>query len=342
MEQNEICPWQNGYYKLGGLNNMVFNVDHENVKTESFVENKFGLGTWKFGNYGPANAEIIKCTGAETYNVDVNLYNGMWQSKGVISDDGGTLTLWTMANEVNHFKKMTTQEYEEFKNSADPYDAPTSHYKIQPEFTNDKLLWISGAPGSGKSTKGLILSRKAGYVYYEADCFAYHANPYIPVDVQEPSIAIQKQKPLKHIPNTRIDAVNAGAEEFRKLMEGQEFDVDNTERYYSALCNNIITEKRRIGGNWVVAQAVPTKHLRNHIKKELGKDVVFILLDMSKDEQRKRILARHGQGGGFLETLVKIYDRFEPASKDEKDVITVNVACDMTRDQVVEQILALV
>ena len=63
---------------------------------------------------------------------------------------------------------------------------------------------------------------------------------------------------------------------------------------------------------------------------------------MSKDEQRKRILARHGQGGGFLETLVKIYDRFEPASEDEKDVITVNVTNDMTRDRLVEQILELV
>ena len=153
MEQNKICPWRNGYYKLSGLNNMVFNVDQENVKTESFVENKFGLGTWKFGNFGPADPEIIKCTGMKNYNVDVNLYNGMWKSKGVISDDGGTLTLWTMANEVNHFKKMTIQEYEEFKNSADPVDAPTSHYKIQPEFTNGKLLWISGAPGSGKSQR---------------------------------------------------------------------------------------------------------------------------------------------------------------------------------------------
>ena len=63
---------------------------------------------------------------------------------------------------------------------------------------------------------------------------------------------------------------------------------------------------------------------------------------MSKDEQRKRILAPHGQDGGFLETLVKIYNRFEPASEDEKDIITVNVTNEMTRYQLAEQILELV
>ena len=317
-------------------------LDKENVKTESCVENKFGLGTWKFGNFGPTDPEIMKCTGLKNYNVYVNLYDGRWQSRGVVSDDGCTLTLRTMEKEVNSFKKLTVQEYEEFKNSADPFDAPTCHYKIQPKFTDGKLLWISGAPGSGKSTTGLYLSRKAGYVYYEADCFAYHANPYIPVDVEEPSIAILNQKSLKNISSTRIDAVNAVGDGFKKLMEGQELDVTNTEKYYSALCKDIISEKRRIGGNWVVAQAVPTKNLRKHIKKELGNGVIFILLNVLEDDRLRFFRSRHGAGAVLYKSLVKIYDRFEPAAEDEKDVITINVFEDMTPDQLVDRILASV
>ena len=59
-------------------------------------------------------------------------------------------------------------------------------------------------------------------------------------------------------------------------MAGQDFNTKNTEQYYSALCKDIRSEKKRMGGNWVVAQAVPTKHLREHIKKELGDNVIFI------------------------------------------------------------------
>ena len=341
MASTKSCPWKNGYYIISGMNNVVFNVNEETVKIESILS-EVGLGTWKFGDFGEAHPDIVKSTGKKNYNVDINLYSGMWLSKGVVSDDGETLTLWTMANEVNSFKKMSLEEYEAFKNSADPYDAPTNHYKIQPEFNNGKLLWVTGAPGSGKSTTALILSRKAGYVYYEADCFARHSNPYVPPDVDEPSIAQQRQKPLKDIPKERIDAVNIFGEEFGKLMQGKEFDTCNTEKYYSALCKDIKSEKNRMGGNWVVAQAVPTKHLRKHIKKELGSDVIFVLLNMSKKDQRNRIIARHGEEGGFLETLVNIYDRFEPAADDEKDVITVNVTTDMSRDGLAEKIIDLI
>ena len=49
-------------------------------------------------------------------------------------------------------------------------EAPSHPYKEQPERLG-KVLWITGAPGLGKSTSAQLLSRNAGYVYYEADCF---------------------------------------------------------------------------------------------------------------------------------------------------------------------------
>ena len=69
MNQATKYSWQNGYYKLSGIDNMIFKVDHENVTTESFVENKFGLGTWKFGEFGPADQEIVKSTGKKKWTL---------------------------------------------------------------------------------------------------------------------------------------------------------------------------------------------------------------------------------------------------------------------------------
>ena len=102
---------------------------------------------------------------------------------------------------------------------GDPHDAPSNHYKIEPE-NMGKLLWLSGAPGLGKSTSGLYLSRKAGYVYYEADAFGGHLNPYIPPNVAEPSLATMKQRPLKGVPKERLDAVNNNINECMKMIVG--------------------------------------------------------------------------------------------------------------------------
>ena len=73
-----------------------------------------------------------------------------------------------------------------------------------------KIIWLSGPPGAGKSTSGLLLARKYGYVYYEADGFMFGVNPYIPLDATEPSLATMSQPPLKvrNIPMVQISLVH--------------------------------------------------------------------------------------------------------------------------------------
>merc|ERR1719412_2247293 len=101
----------------------------------------------------------------------------------------------------------------EYRESGDPVEAPPSHYKIQLE-NQGKFLFISGAPGLGKSTTGLLLSRKAGYVYYEGDCFLQSVNPYLPPDAKEPSLDVAKQKPLKGMSPERIDSGQGAMNDF--------------------------------------------------------------------------------------------------------------------------------
>ena len=60
-----------------------------------------------------------------------------------------------------------------------------------------KVVWLSGPPGAGKSTTAQLMGRDAGYIYYEADCIGNYLNPFVPTDVDNPTIAAFKQKALK-------------------------------------------------------------------------------------------------------------------------------------------------
>ena len=59
------------------------------------------------------------------------------------------------------------------------------------------LIINLGPPGAGKSTSAQMLAKDNGFIYFEADCFGYFVNPYVDVNVEEPTLAIYKQTPLK-------------------------------------------------------------------------------------------------------------------------------------------------
>ena len=116
-----------------------------------------------------------------------------------LCEDGKRMILpdWLNTNsKLDELYWISQQEFEELQESGDNIKSMSCPYKIQPE-NQGKFIWISGHPGAGKSTTAQLLSRNTGFVYYEADCVMTHANPYIPTDVENPSIAQMLQKHLK-------------------------------------------------------------------------------------------------------------------------------------------------
>ena len=339
MDLSKLLPWEDGYYKLTGFNNVIFRVDGEDVKIESLC-GQIDVGSWKLGNFGDAHPELARLTGKDKNNINIELYSGRWLARGVFSNENKSITFWGICDKVYSFKKMSEENYVAFKDSADLENAPSSHYKPIPEIANGNFIWISGAPGLGKSTSGLLLSKLFGYVYYEGDAFVDHTNPYIPPEVEEPSIAISGQKPLKEVPPDRLQAIEDGFPEFIKFFKGEPYNQDRLKGYYTAMCKNIKSEKSRLGGDWAVACGVPTKQLRDHIRTQLGPDLVFVILVMPEEDQKKRILARHGEESGSInERQSRMYELFEPAQKDESKTIDITIDIDMTRKDVVHRIM---
>ena len=88
---------------------------------------------------------------------------------------------------------------------ADPISCPPCPYPLVPG-AGGRLVWITGYPGTGKSTAAQIMARNhgqkafyyslylvlhipSGYVFFEGDCFGRLLNPYIPVMAENASLA---------------------------------------------------------------------------------------------------------------------------------------------------------
>ena len=347
-DDKSIVPWKNGYYQSPAMPGTIFFIENEVCcffsaagKPTNMKDIPMLNGSIKYGDFGEAHPDVVKATGKTQANVEITAFGGKFKAPAVLNEEGTKLTYYGVQAAVDVIEWKSDDEIANFRKSGDPVNAMPHPYKEQPE-KQGKLIWLSGAPGLGKSTSGLLMARKEGYVYYEADCFMNNLNPYVPTDVDEPTLAMISQNFLSGVPQERIDTVANGYHHFMAMGDGQEFNFEILSKFYSAMAENVASEQKRIGGDFVVAQAVPTRALRDVIRAKLGSNLIFGVLHMSREDQMERVKGRHGDEKSLSEMLTKIYDVYEPAAEDEPNTIGIMLTRDMSKEKVADEILRLI
>jgi len=323
----------NGYQKIK-FENSTGLIHGNNGKSHSV---KLSLG-----NFGPADPAIVESTGRSTYNIQF-LYSGPPDMKelGVVSQDGLKITLKGSMG-IATLDWMTEEEAAALVEEVDPIEAPPGPYKIQPNNLG-KFLWITGSPGLGKSTSAQLLSKLHGYVYYEGDCFSSCKNPYIPVDVADPSLAQANQNSLVGEGlEKRRDVIQRSGKGFQQMLAGEKLDQELLHEFSGIMCEDISRERQRIGGDWAIASLAMNKEFRDIIRSFLGPDLVFIVLNMEREEVRERLMNRHRDHEGMVDMLMKITKLCEAATEDEDQAINVLVTKDMSQEDVVNKIMEVV
>merc|ERR1712179_735348 len=208
-----------------------------------------------------------------------------------------------------------------------------------------KLVWITGAPGLGKSTTAQLLSRHHGYVYYEGDCFFGLRNPYIPSDVPEPSLAQLKQRKLiGEGVKERQELFRRVNKAFMKLFgdSGEELnDIDYKviKEGYKAMCDDIKKERERMGGDWAICCVLLTRKIRDIVRTELGGELEIVCLDMEVEDQMARVRSRHAGDDSSVEMMKKAYHLCELPGEDESNIVEVKVTPDKTPSDILRMVL---
>ena len=268
-DPKENTALKDGHYKITGNWYKVLLVEGEAATAMGTIIGDIPVAI-EYGEFGEADPKISETTGQSTYSAEVTITNDgqTFKERGAITENGIKLTTKSMMG-VCEYEWITEEEAAELLADGDPIDAPPAPYKLQPE-NQGRLLWFSGPPGLGKSTSAQLLARNNGYVYYEADCFNGCKNPYVPVDVADPTMAQNNQRPLKGEGlEKRKEAMGKMMKGFGLLMKG-EHKKDFFEEYYSLMCEDIQREKDRIGGDWAVAQCVMLRDMRDFIRLVSG------------------------------------------------------------------------
>ena len=107
------------------------------------------------------------------------------------------------------------------------------------------------------------------------------------------------------------------------------------------MAKSVNIQRKRIGGNFVVAKAIMSKEQREEIRQIIP-DCIFINLTISKETQEKRILARHGDskaGKSFGKLLIEYHPYFEVPEEGEEHTFNIDIIEDMTPAEVLKMVL---
>ena len=239
----ESYPWKEGHYLGNGHYPVLYpamEISGDRGKLSGGLEMKI---TFVPGDFGEADPEVAKITGCLRYTVQERIEIGNKEriTPMVLTEEGKAFYFKSPIKTIpiGSLRWVTDEEAEEAANDGDPIEAPPSNYKLEPE-RQGKLLWITGAPGLGKSTTGQLLSRNHGFVFYEGDCFWALRNPYIPPNVPEASLAQLKQRKLVgEGAEKRQEMAKKVHKEFMNLFGGKECDEGILEEAYRMMCVNI-------------------------------------------------------------------------------------------------------
>ena len=343
-------PWQDGYWYFDDMKMVVQEVRGQECKRSiRFVELDFpdikvepSKGTWKSGDFGDTPSEIKEATGVEKYNVEMADKDRRYVQKGVLTEDGKTIATLSPFG-ISIGKWLSFEALQKLAGEREDISDLSCPYPKQPD-VQGKIFWLSGPPGAGKSSTALFMAKNQGYVYLEGDTFLAFVNPYLPLDVKEPSLEQRHQRPLKGYTFETMKILLPGVKEWSKIMKCMDYDEKLLIDFYREMANFILQEKKRIGGNWVVAQAVPTRSMRDGVKEILGDQCTFVTLHLSEATNAKRIDARHSNVSEDIKKMAsdicnKMYKMFEPAGENELSTVNVDVDPDMDVSQVAETIL---
>ena len=144
-----------------------------------------------------------------------------------------------------------------------------------------------------------------------------------------------------------VDILAMCGEIFKEIQQSMEFKDEHIEKMqpmFDLMAKDIIHQRKRLGGNMVIAQAIYSQKQRERMRKLIGPDLVFIVLGMSKGCQKKRVIARHGEDfpEAIMDLLIKAADIYEPAGAEEENAFNVVITEDDSRDDVLQKIMDII
>jgi len=318
--------WLPGDYSVGDIGFAVIHAGPDNITYQQL----------KFLDSEDYAFQPMCWAGGEDNTVVITLNGETATAK--ISDDKKVITGGPGVLATNPLRWITPEEAAIIRNrEKEAAAAPKVPYPLQPG-NQGKIVFMSGPPGSGKSTIAGIIAKQEKFVFYEGDGFFLGFNPY--VFPNESQVDARSEKPALIGPGmaARGGAMVGWLYNQYQLAHNETTDRSPTDYYFNLMAENIKAERERVGGDWIVAFALKKRLDRDIFRKVIGADLLSIVLDISLELVTERL---QGRGKGE-EELAKEHWQHQPAVKGEPRTVGFEIIRSRSKQENANAVLQLI
>jgi hypothetical protein len=175
-----------------------------------------------------------------------------------------------------------------------------------------RFLFVSGLSGSGKTTLGESLKTKSSFVHFNVDVWAFGGDPVLESEAVPGPDMMKKMNPDT---KAAFDAMAAGG--FKRLAAGEETEWGAWEGFFSRLCPAVIAARAKCGPsqNFVVTFSVYLRSVRDYLRKQLGDELAFVVLNPSiENVGLRKVQHLRNTASGRGQTLSQFLLSFHPGS----------------------------
>ena len=354
---NGKTPWKDGYWGSDGPKEYLDNGNILTVKGSVVIgmsmtefvhyyarsekpEKPEKTERWTFGEFGKASKELENFSHFTLCNLKMSLdygrFGGTIIIHGILHPDG-TKCCFQMGGSKNVYglRWLDENDIKQIFDSVEPLWMRSHPFKVQPE-NQGKLIFLSGPPFSGKSKIAPKVAQAKDFVFYDGiNGFSDFMNPY-------PRTCKESKRPWVRGWSKKDFEIIFGIFRIFKLhqIELPKCDLTNQKSYspfFKLMAKDVVSEKKKIGGDWIVTCDVATRKLRDVIKKECN--ATFIVLTPSPETQKK---SSKDNCSGKLEFWRSLQKQYERVQQDEEDAYEVFITSEMEKDEVVQNVLDLI
>ena len=140
----------------------------------------------------------------------------------------------------------------------------------------------------------------------------------------------------------KIKAVEKGFDAYQQIENGEKMTADEMNEKMSPMFHemalDVCKQRKRLGGDWAIAQAVFSRTQRDQLRKIIGPDLIFMVLNLTKECQSKRLENRHASDGDevgaqMADMMKRFYDLYEPAGDDEENAFNIDITEEMSIEE---------